>query len=68
MGVEREYAVGVHGKIWKCKCPQCGKAHKRRENYIGPAKTPPFFCQECRHNQEMHPVDYPEPYETMVQI
>ena len=41
----------------KCYCPKCGKTHKRKERYIGPAAVPPFFCQECRYNQEKHSMD-----------
>jgi len=50
----------VPKKSWKtaeeewrtCICPMCEKKYEKRVFYTGPAKFPPFRCDECKSREE----------------
>jgi hypothetical protein len=35
-------------KVWKCRCPSCGKPHKMKLNWTGRNPVPPKLCKSCR--------------------
>lgn len=36
----------VYGKATVCKCPKCGRMHKRKINFIGRG-IPRKYCEQC---------------------
>ena len=68
VNVAKKRLRNVNGEMWTCYCTKCRDVHQVYMFYTGRSRLPRVLCQSCRHTMEMHPVDYPEPYETTARI
>ena len=37
----------IYGKQMLCRCPKCNAYHHTRIRWIGRAKFPPIYCDNC---------------------